>query len=203
MPTAGTLRQKGGKMETQTLNALKRTNRLLIVWLAVLTVLLLVSVGANAAWVQAASDPPVHVYSAALDDFKGVHTEGEFIPELEITSSGSGHVILQKTVSLSKLHKHTCLVTASADVHHYTDAWSLIQFTLTMDSTVGVANHAAHRRTEFMPYSQGGLQYEELSTVMAFDGVSGTHTFYFIGRRNVDTSADASISAAGMLIVCL
>ncbi len=189
-------------MDTQTINSLKRTNRLLITWLAVLTVLLLISLGLNASWAQAAADPPVHVYTTAPNDYGGAHSESEFVPELEINSAGNGNVIVQKTITLSTLHKHTCLVTASAEVDHHVDAWALLQFTITMDSTVGVYNHAAHRRAEFLPYSQPAIQYEELSTVMAFNGVTGKHTFYFIGRRNTEASSNASISAAGLLIVC-
>ncbi len=189
-------------MDTQSIIALKRTNRLLITWLAVLTVLLLISLGLNASWAQAAADPPVHVFTTAPEDYGGAHSQKTFIPDLVIDSAGSGNVIVQKTVTLSTLHKHTCLVTASAEVDQLVDAHSLLQFTITKDSLVGVENKEAHRRVEFWPYSDHAPQYEELSTVMAFDGVSGKHTFYFIGRRNTDMYPNAGVSAAGMLIVC-
>ncbi len=55
-------------MDSSRFASLERSIRLLNTWQLVLSVVLLVSLGANAAWVQAAADPPVRVYTASLND---------------------------------------------------------------------------------------------------------------------------------------
>ncbi|MBI4673181.1 MAG: hypothetical protein HY741_16120 [Chloroflexi bacterium] len=189
-------------MDPQILKRLVRTNRLLTLWLAVVTVLLLLSLGMNAAWVQAANDPPVRVFTATLEDVGGGHAQGNYNPPLVISSESTATILAEKTVTLSTNHVHTCLVTASAEIDRSQDANALLQFTLTMDSTNGVANKPAHRRVEFDTYASDREDYEEVTTMLGFDNVSGTHTFRFLGRRNVGVSASANVSAASMVIAC-
>lgn len=190
-------------MDSQTLQRLVRANRLLTLWLTVITVLLLLSLGMNAAWVQAANDPPVRVFTTTLQDLGGGHAQNNYIPALTIASESAPTVLAQKTITLSTAHRHTCLVTASAEIDRSQDANALLQFTLTMDdSTNGVANKPAHRRVEFDTYASDKEDYEEVSTAFGFDNVSGTHTFYFLGRRNTGASASANVSAASMMIAC-
>lgn len=189
-------------MDPHSIQRLERMNRLLIIWLAVVTTLLLLSFGLNAAWVQAANDPPVHVFTATLDDLGGGHAQNNYLPGLTIASESTATVLAQKTTTLSTAHTHTCLVTASAEVDRAQDANALLQFTLTMDSLNGVANKPAHRRVEFDTYASDKEDYEEVSTAFGFDNVTGTHTFYFLGRRNMGASASANVSAASMMIAC-
>lgn len=189
-------------MDPQVLQRLVRMNRLLTIWLAVVTVLLLLSLGMNAAWVQAANDPPVHVFTANSQDLGGGHAQNNYNPALTISSDSVATVLAQKTITLSAAHTHTCLVMASAEVDRSQDANAILQFTLTMDSTSGVANKAAHRRVEFNPYATDQEDYKEVSTALGFDNVSGSHTFYFLGRRNTGVSASANVSAASMIIAC-
>lgn len=189
-------------MDPQTIQRLVRINRFLMLWLAVVTVLLLVSLGMNAAWVQAANDPPVHFFAATSEDLGGGHAQNSYIPPLTIASESTATVLAQKRVTLSTAHTHTCLVFASAEIDRSQNANAILQFTLTMDSTNGVANKPAHRRVEFDTYASDKEDYEEVSTAFGFDNVTGTHTFYFLGRRNTGVSASANVSAASMMIAC-
>ena len=189
-------------MDPQILQHLVRTNRLLTLWLAVVTVLLLLSLGMNVAWVQAAADPPVRVFTTTSEDLGGGHAQSNYNPPLVIASESVATVLAEKTVTLSANHSHTCLVAASAEIDRSQDANALLQFTLTMDSLNGVANKPAHRRVEFDTYATDHEDYEEVSTMLGFDNLTGRHTFRFLGRRNVGVSASANVSAASMLIAC-
>ncbi len=182
-----------------------RLNKWIIVWNLALTLALLASLAANAMWAQAAADPPVKVSTGTLSevDVRGGHDEGSFIaPPLEISHEDSATVLAQTKINVGG-HKHTCLVTGSAEVDQSNDQHSTLQFTLTQDSTNGIDNKPAHRRVEFWPYSEGAPTRAEVTSVMGFDSVSGTHTFYFLGRRNDGTSAPANVSAAGILVMCV
>lgn len=177
-------------------------NRWMVAWNIALTLFLLASLAANAVWVQAAADPPVKISQATLDDTRGSHSEGSFIaPALEIGGE-SATVLAKTTVSLGN-HAHTCFVTGSAEVDQAFDAHSILLFTLTQDSTNGVANKPAHRRVEFLPFAQGAPTRAEVTSIMGFDDVSGTHTFYLLGRRNEGVSAGATVSAAGIMALCV
>ena len=189
-------------MDPQTIQRLVRMNRLLMIWLAVVTVLLLVSLGMNAAMAQAANDPPVHFFSATSEDLGGGHAQNNYNPPLVISNESTATVLAEKTVMLSANHTHTCLVMASAEIDRSQDANALLQFTLTMDSMNGVANKPAHRRVEFDAYASDKEDYEEVTTMLGFDNVTGTHTFRFLGRRNMGVSAPANVSAASMMIAC-
>jgi hypothetical protein len=185
------------------IKALVRANRMLTIWVGVLTVLLLASLAASATLVQASSDPPVRIFSSSLQDIGGGHSEGSFIgPPLAIDSSNTATVLSQVTVDLNKSGKQSCLVTGSAEVDQSVDGHSILQFTLTMDSLDGIANKPAHRRVEFQPYVYKAPAFEEVSSVAGFDNLSGTHTFYFLGRKNSDSYAPANVGAAGMVVVC-
>lgn len=189
-------------MDSQILQRLVRMNRLLTIWLAVVTVLLLLSLGMNAAMAQAANDPPVRVFTATSADLGGGHAQNNYNPPLTIASESTATILAAKRVTLSAAHPHTCLVIASAEIDRSQDANAILQFTLTMDSTNGVANKPAHRRVEFDTYASDKEDYEEVSTALGFDNLTGTHTFYFLGRRNTGTSASANVSAASMVIAC-
>ncbi|HZQ06463.1 MAG TPA: hypothetical protein VFD70_07765 [Anaerolineae bacterium] len=45
-----------------------RSNKHIVIWNIMLTIALVISFAANAAWVQAAADPPVKVFTASLND---------------------------------------------------------------------------------------------------------------------------------------
>ena len=111
------------------ISALVRTNRLLTIWVGGLTVLLLASLAASATWVQAASDPPVKIFTSSLKDIGGGHAEGSFIgPPLAIDST-TATVLAKVTVNLNQGGKQTCLVTGSAEVDQSVDGHSILQFT--------------------------------------------------------------------------
>ncbi len=104
-------------MDSSRFASLEGSIRVLKTWNVVLTILLIISLGANAAWVQAASDPPVRVYSVTTDDAgAGGHASASEFP---ITSAHTPETPLTLiTVPTSNLrdHDHICLVTASAQV---------------------------------------------------------------------------------------
>src|SRR5581483_6836573 len=116
-------------MDPSRLASLERNLRLLKTWYLVLSLLLFVSLGANAAWVQAASDPPIRVYTATADDAGAggsslndaiIISPADFDPPLTLLSVTTSH--------LSNDHGHTCLVTASARVQQTTSPVTALYF---------------------------------------------------------------------------
>ncbi len=154
-----------------------------------LTLLLFATLAASATWVQAASDPPLRKFSSSLRDIGGGYSEGSYIgPPLTIDST-SATILSKVTVDLNHGGKQTCLATASAEVDQSVDAHSILQFTLTIDTTDVIANKPAHRRVEFQPYEFKAPTLAEVSSVAGFDNAAGTPTFYFLSRKNSDAYA--------------
>src|SRR5919202_4377410 len=91
-----------------------RSFKLLVAWNIVLTVLFLVSLVLNATWAQAASDPPVRVFTASPEH--GVGSGSETTADFKITRNDTWTELLSVRVDLGTTHKHNCAVFASSDV---------------------------------------------------------------------------------------
>lgn len=164
-----------------------RPIRLLVIWNVVLSVLLLLSLGVNAVWVQAANDPPVQVVTVNSDDIGGDHSQST---TQKLINGSSTVTLLTATVSLSTAHTHTCLVTASADTNATNHA-STHNLWLNMDSTSFFAG--SQREVYFT-----GADNQEVTSLYAWDNLSGSHTFYFAGSG----SPQMAVNARSMTIAC-
>lgn len=172
-------------------------NKWIVRWNIVLTVLMLASLGMNAAWVQAANDPPVRVYTATLQD-NGGDGSATTVDD-SITGTTPDTLVSVATANLSAAHNHICLVTASAEAN-WGGNGSYI-FGLSMDGGAVVAE--SERRIEFVDTADNDSTWTEVSTTYAFTNVSGSHTFYFSARKNAAGNANMTVTASSMTLVCV
>jgi hypothetical protein len=104
------------------------------------------------------------------------------------------------TADLSADHNHVCVVTASAEAAH-TSGTGVFIFGLSMDAE-GTTRSGSNRRIEM--FDNGGINddsFEEVSTTLAFTGVSGNHTFTFSARRESGTGT-ITVTASSITVVC-
>ncbi len=171
----------------------------IVIWNVSLTILLLASLAGNAAWVQAANDPPIRAYTANLEDVGG---DGTSVTTDDIISTTTPDVLVGvTTTNLSVNHPHICIVTASAGAVHLGDG--TYTFGLSQDEILSTVA-ASDRIIEL--FDNAGINddsYEEVSTTYAFTGVSGEHTFYFSARKRNAGDGDILVSASSITVVCM
>jgi len=190
-------------MDPSRLASLERSIRLLKTRTLVLSVLLFVSVGANAAWVHTSSDPPIRVYTATLDDTGagGAAAEDEILILPEFTRE---HPRLLASVKLSGLgeHRHRCLVTASAQVQKGMNASSGI-------IVVGLSQSGAiipvtERPAHLVETADEDQTVEEVTTTFAMrvrNPTLGDPVIRFSAAY--DSGGILTISKRSMTVVCL
>lgn len=166
----------------------ERRFRLLLIWNAVLTLLLLVSLAGNAMWVQASNDPPVQVASAQLDDVGGGF--GTNTSTVVVDSSAYTKISTAK-LTMSGGHTHICLATASAFTNGA--AASYHDFAIALDNPQQPV--VASRR---QVYTAGALT-NEVTTIQAFTNLTGYHEFHLVARG----TPAASVFNRGLIVVCL
>jgi len=166
----------------------ERRFRLVLIWNAILTALLLLSLAGNAMWVQAANDPPIQVAYAQSDDVGGGF--GTNTTTVVINSNTYTRVATAK-LTMSDAHSHICFVTASAFTGGA--AASYHDFAIAMDTPEQPV--VASRR---QVYTEGAM-LNEVSTIQAFTGLTGAHNFYLVARGTPATS----VFNRGLIVVCL
>jgi hypothetical protein len=192
-------------MDPSRLASLEHSIRLLKTWHLLLSVLLLVSLGANASWVQAAADPPIRVYTASPDD-AGVggssSSTGVFVVTTDHTVS-SPLVLLSITTShLSRDHDHICAVTASAKVGHTGNPEpGIIAIGLSRGEDIRQIS-VTERSAGLVLTDDDDVFYEELTTTFAFTGVRRDETIRFSARWDFG-AGDLAVTVPSMTVVCL
>lgn len=190
-------------MDPYRLTSLERSLRLLKTWNVVLTVLLLASLGANAAWLQAAADPPIRVFGASADDAGGggSFAEGDMPVLSEYTLESPLTLVSVNTSHLSRNHGHTCLVTASAKVYHPTNPSSgIVIVGLSMGRSREI-HPPTERWVHLVATPDDDQEMEEVTTTFAFTGVRRNQTIRFSAAyysMGIQTVANPS-----MTVVCL
>jgi hypothetical protein len=174
-----------------------RRFKFLVLWNAILTVLLVASVGVNAMWAQAAADPPVKVFSTTLDD-AGIDFGNAANKNISSTTFTQ---VASVPATLSASHIHYCIVTASVG----TDWNGQGQYTI----GIGYDDN-----TQILPYSKREFEFidqvivnhedfQEVSTQLGVSAFPGNHTFYLLAKKNSTTSSYLVIDRAVMTVVCL
>ncbi|MBI4673612.1 MAG: hypothetical protein HY741_18330 [Chloroflexi bacterium] len=183
-------------------------NKLTTLWLAVLTVLLLASLGMNAAWVQAANDPPVKMYTArvAHDAGWGDATTNN----KSVDSAVNWTVLLSVPVNFTGTrHVHHCAVTASSDVQNSDGEGGASQnrylFDMTMDNLSG-ANDGSSTRTVELNDSSGvdDPNVMQVGSTRMFGSVSaGAHTFRWLAKKEAAGVTNTNVLDSSMIVICV
>lgn len=147
-----------------------RIVRIILIWNAVLTVVLLVSLAFNAAMALAASDPPVKVYTVSQNDLGG-----DFASKTAGTSLNSGSYVNLLSTSVTLSSSSTCIVMASTQANAAGNA-STHNIGLSVDTTSSIVTGS--NREIYFPTTVG---VSEVTTVYGFNNLNGTHTFYLLG----------------------
>jgi hypothetical protein len=187
-------------MDSSRFASLDRSLRRLKVWNIVLTAVLLLSLAANAAWVQAAADPPVRVYTATLDDSGGGGSSINTAQPIDPTATRESPQTLASVITshLSRDHKHICLVTASALATKPvspSNAFVNVALRWSRRNTVIVANE---RVVELKETPDDDPRSIEVSTTYAFKHVRRNQGIHFVAWGD-----DIVVTKASMTVVCL
>ncbi|MCC7164611.1 MAG: hypothetical protein IT331_19105 [Anaerolineae bacterium] len=180
-----------------------RTVRLLVTWNVVLTVLLLIALAFVAAGVQAASDPPVKIYSTSLDH--GVAADGAGTTADKSITSTSYQVILSKTVDFTgQSHLHQCMVLGSANVINPASGGTGYRYDFTMQIDSGITNWS---KMTLELSDNGGIDdpnYWPVTTNRVWTNVSSApHTFSFVARKQAVGYPDLTVDNAHMTVICI
>lgn len=174
-----------------------RKFKFLVLWNVVLTVLFTVSLGANALWVQAANDPPVRVFHAALDD-TGLDWSNAAFKNISSTTFTQ---VAGLPATLSTNHFHYCIVNASVGANWNGQGRYTIGIGYDNNTTI-----LPYSKRQFEFVDQVGINNEDFMEVSTLAGVSaspGNHTFYLLAKKNADNSSYLVIERAVITVTCL
>jgi hypothetical protein len=133
-----------------------------------------------------------------------------------VPSSDNWTVIRSATVNipLADGAAHGCVATASADVYNPGPAGveNQYRFVLTRNNTNPVTNAGSERLLELVD-NEGvnDPDYAAVATTQHFTGLTndtgpngtGSHTFYFLGRKVAAADTDTSVVDASLSVMCL
>jgi hypothetical protein len=118
-----------------------------------------------------------------------------------VVTSTANVVLLQVTVTLSTLHNHTCLVTASGEVSKNYGFTATYIFGLSVDQSL-VQLTTSNRRVEFVSTDVEDVEWESVATTAGWAALTGAHTFYFLARKQLASYDNATVTNASMIVVC-
>ena len=196
-------------MDSSRLASLERSIRLLKTWSIILTTLVLLSLAANAIWVQAAAAPPVHVLSAASDDLGGGGSASTTDLVITPASTTDSPLTLRSvtTSNLSPDHDHICMVTASALVT-YADPSNpqsaAAVFGLSIGSDIRLIDFT-ERTAHLVATADPDSEFEEVTTTFAFSNVRRDQTIRFSARWLSVESSTGNLNAttSSMTVACI
>jgi hypothetical protein len=176
-----------------------RTTRWLAVWNVVVTALLIAAIAA--ATTQASAADRTKVFTAGPraplnDGGDGSSATADDI--IETTTPDA--LVAVTTTGLNPAHAHICLVTASAEATFVADGTFI--FGLSLDGAT-TTTAASNRRIEM--FNNKGINddsFEEVSTTLAYAGLTGDHTFTFSARKNSASGGNLNVSASAMTVMC-
>jgi hypothetical protein len=179
----------------------KRAFKLLLTWNVVLTVLLLAVLAFAALGAQAATDPPVRVFTATLDH--GVAGTGGTTVNAFINSAVPYQTFLTVPVNFTgQSHVHQCLAIGSANVENPGGGTgNQYVFNIGMDSgfggnsymTLELADNSGVNDPNFVP----------VTTNKIFTNISAApHTFRFGAYKRQPNDPNFTIHNASMTVIC-
>lgn len=174
---------------------MKRTTKIFVAWNIVMGALLLVSLAANANFAQAAADPPIKVFTLTEEKVgAGGGTGGA------VTLDSTSYKTLASVSGDLGDKSHICVATAAGDVIRYGTGTGYSTYNLQMDSNAASAGSAMN-----IGFFSGDpdAAAKAVATTYAFSGVSGAHTFKFIGAKSAAGATNVSVNNSSMTVVCV
>lgn len=176
-----------------------RPVKLLALWNAVLSALLLGSLAVNAVFVQASNDPPAEVFTSITETVGG---DGSSTTNPVVITGTSPQVLTSVVAKVDIKHNHVCVVTGTADVSAALvgSQGSNVIFGLSMDTNTAT-DAASDRRVAVEP---SGVRLATGATTFAYFGLQGKHTFYLSARLpNTSFNDQPTVNSASITVVCL
>lgn len=175
-----------------------RLIKLVVLWNVALTAVLLVSLLANAAFVQASNDPPVQVFTSSPEDLGGGRGTGG-----GVTLDSTSYKVLASitTNNLSDAHKHVCLATGTANVLRYGTGSGFSNYGMSMDDTSSVQSPS--RMSLLFETEDLDAAAASVASTYGFTNVQGAHTFYFLGAKSADSATNVTVNNSSMTLVCM
>lgn len=171
--------------------------RLLLIWNTALTVLFLISLGANAMLVRAAGDPPVRVFSAETADGD---IGGDLSGKLVLDSTRPKR-LLPIQLNLSAEHEHYCVAVASLEIRQ---PQSPGRYQVFIDYETGTFPYTSIRELNFQERTlQNQTEVREVTTVFTRKMKPGNHTLSLVGGKRDDAMPDLPIQKAAMFAICM
>lgn len=174
-----------------------RRFRMLVTWNVVLTVVLLASLGANAALVNAAADPPVKVFTAQIEHDGLDWGNGAF----KNISSTDYSPVAAVPINLGTDHFHHCIAVGSMG----TDWNGQGRYTIGVGYDTS-ANIEPYSKREFEFIDQVNINHEdfqEVSTVVGRQFSGGSHTAYLLAKKNNPGSSYLVVERAVLAVICM
>lgn len=182
----------------------KRVLKIILIWNAVLTALLIGSLLMNANFALAANDPPVQVFTAHADHAGGENGGGT-VTNFNIYSNTVWSQLLTVNVDFkTQTHNHQCVAIASADViNPYTgNPHNAYRFDIALDSGTTGDDTISGRTLDFVN-STTGSSVQTVTTNRAFFEIpNGVHTVYFLAKKFTG-SPTAVVSDSSMSVICM
>lgn len=182
--------------------------KIVIIWNAVLTALLLASLLANANFALAANDPPVKVFTARPAHAGGLDGSGT-TNNIAISSDSAWTTLMTVDINFgTQNHAHQCVAIASADVINPFSGSANQRLSYFFDLTVGLPNGGSAdgpgtRTVEFINNGTYGNALESITTNRAFFNIqNGAHTVYFLGRKSTG-APNANVADSSMSVICM
>jgi hypothetical protein len=185
-----------------------RLFKIVLLWNAALTAILLASLLVNANFALAANDPPVKVFTARSAHAGGLDGSGT-TTNVSINSDASWTQLMTVDVNFgTQNHAHQCVAIASADVLNPFSGSANQRNSYFFDLTVGLPNGGSTdgpgtRTVELINNSTYGNALENITTNRAFFNIqNGAHTIYFLGRKSTG-APNANVADSSMSVICL
>lgn len=176
-----------------------RPVKLLALWNAVLSALLLGSLAVNAVFVQASNEPPAEVFTSTTETVGG---DGSSTTTPVVITGTSPQVLTSVTAKVDVKHNHVCVVTGTADVTAALSGTqgSVVILGLSMDSN-STTDIASDRRVQVEP---SGVRIATAATTLSYFALQGKHTFYLSARLpNTSFNDQPTVNSASITVVCL
>lgn len=178
--------------------------KIVLIWNAVLTALLLASLLANANFALAANDPPVKVFTARSAHAGGLDGSGT-TTNVSLNSDSTWAQLMTVDVNFgTQTHAHQCVAIASADVFNpLSGTHNAYYFDLTVGLPNGGSTDGPGTRSIDLVNSSSAPTIQNVTTNRAFFNIqNGVHTVYFLGRK-ASGSANATVGDSSMSVICM
>ena len=185
-----------------------RLFKIVLLWNAALTAILLASLLVNANFALAANDPPVKVFTAQPAHTGGLDGSGT-TTNVSINSDSSWTTLMTVDVNFgTQTHAHQCVAVASADILNPFSGSANQRNSYFFDLTVGLPNGGSvdgpgSRTVELINNSTYGNATQNITTNRVFFNIqNGVHTVYFLGRKSTG-AANANVNDSSMSVICM